>query len=93
MFSIRECHRGSSLSYPYMISRILKHFCINKQNVPWISPDQTQELNTTIMANMRYMWDNDQKVYYFYVKGTNKRMYNYHDPIDVIDVNPVNVEE
>ncbi|CAI8602283.1 unnamed protein product [Vicia faba] len=63
MFSIRECHKGSSLSYSSMISRILMHFQIDMQNLPCISLGKTQEFNATTLANMWYRWDKDQHAY------------------------------
>lgn len=84
MFVVRECNRESPLSYPSMISGIIKHFCNGVLSHLYISPGQTQEFNATTMANMRYKWDKYRKTYYLSMKGTHKRMYNYDKHDDAI---------
>lgn len=42
------------------------------------------------MARMRYHWNNDLKVYFYKMKGSNKVIYNYDNPNEF---GTVNVEE
>lgn len=34
------------------------------------------------MAKIGYKWDDDQKVYYFCIKGSRRHFYNYDVPIE-----------
>lgn len=42
----------------------------------------TQDFSKTTMAKVGYKWDDDQKVYYFCIKGSRRRIYNYDVPIE-----------
>lgn len=90
MFMVHEFNKGSSFCYPSVISKILKHFHIGMQDILNISPRPTQEFNITTMANMGYKWDKDQSVHYLCMKGSQRCIYNYDDPIDF---DPIHVKE
>lgn len=82
MFFVRDCNKGFSLCYVLIIAKILKHFLNGVTNLQCISPNRAQEFNKRTMTNMGFHWDNNLKVDFYRMKGSDKVIYNYDDPAE-----------
>ncbi|CAI8585311.1 unnamed protein product [Vicia faba] len=86
MFSIKDCNKGTSFYYVSMIFKILKHFNIGIPNLQYRSPSMALEFSQCTLTNMGYFWDKDRHLYYFCVSKNGKKICNFDDPVEFVDV-------
>lgn len=69
-----------------MIAKILNYLNIGMPNLQHRSPSMAQEFSQRTLTNMGYFWDEDHRVYYFRVSKNGKKIYNFDDPTEFVDV-------
>lgn len=85
MFPFKECNKGTSFSYVYVIAKILNYFNIVLPNLTYKSPGQAQEFSQHTLNNMGYFLDLNRQAYYFHICKNGRKIYNFDDPLEFSD--------